>query len=176
MDRAGLGDRAGRGDRVPRTRGDGPAVPSDFLRFRTSCSPHTRGWTGMGCRDGNGHGWCSPHTRGWTGQNQSQRAASQGVPRTRGDGPLMRRRAAWGPPVFPAHAGMDRVYVRFWFPSPWVFPAHAGMDRARRAMRHTAIACSPHTRGWTGLEKLTEFFIQWCSPHTRGWTDHRLSQ
>ena len=46
---AGMDRTGGRGRRrpwaVPRTRGDGPALGQEAIDF-TSCSPHTRGWTG----------------------------------------------------------------------------------------------------------------------------------
>ena len=154
------------------------------------CSPHTRGWTGKGAEICRGNVSCSPHTRGWTAAETLALAMTQGVPRTRGDGPRYQRAPYGSQEVFPAHAGMDRIST----------PSDIGES-----------GCSPHTRGWTvvlgqgacllvsvprtrgdgpakvrdwlgndgvfpahaGMDRSTSPVAPQptaCSPHTRGWT------
>ena len=170
---------------VPRTRGDGPSSPG-AASPHSLCSPHTRGWTaheapldrencvfpahaGMD-RSRDGHGRhaeaCSPHTRGWTDPGIRGYPGPERVPRTRGDGPLRVRAGDFAMEVFPAHAGMDRLWCvgtygdrsvpRTRGDGPgsgsttgcWrnVFPAHAGMDRCwtSTANRNRRV---PRTRG-----------------------------
>ena len=69
--------------------------------------------------------------------------------------------------MFPAHAGMDRQRLAHLLSMPLVFPAHAGMDRGERASWDGGMRCSPHTRGWTFVEKDMEKV--WLGvPRTRG--------
>ena len=98
--------RAG-GQRFPRARGDGPTRVG-ALCWQRPFSPRTRGWTGRRLLPLLHDRAFSPRTRGWT--------VVGGI----GSG---------GNPVFPAHAGMDRV--RWKWPASW-------------------LAFSPRTRGWTG--------------------------
>ena len=164
-------------DRTEGCRGDGPST----------CSPHTRGWTGPRRSVSIALIACSPHTRGWTAME-----------------PL----GAWALRLFPAHAGMDRIFglqrgragdcsphTRGWtestegthhpgYPVPrtrgdgplakcapkqqrGLFPAHAGMDRWPNNWGQWLIACSPHTRGWTDWSQGVD---ESCGsvPRTRG--------
>ena len=93
---------------------------------------------------------CSPHTRGWTVSPLELSRIIARVPRTRGDGPPRNSRPPGRCPVFPAHAGMDRIGCVHGQTRPCVprtrgdgpesdgmvkqfidvFPAHAGMDRS----------------------------------------------
>jgi len=88
----------------------------------------------------------SPHTRGWPGSVNLYFTTARGSPRTRGDGPEVRRRSR----------------------SPLgVLPAHAGMARARYEAADLPAWFSPHTRGWPGREGVASRQLI-RSPRTRG--------
>ena len=118
-----------RRDRLPRTRGDGPAA----VRARCApfqASPHTRGWTPMPQR-------ARPRMRGFPAHAGMDPIVPPSgryryrLPRTRGDGPSIEgdemkvtrasphtrgwtqsRRIALSPVGgFPAHAGMDPIFL-----------------------------------------------------------------
>ena len=152
--------------RIPRTRGDGP-VPGRYPGLFGQDSPHPRGWTPRrGRGPGRRHGFPAP-----AGMDPGERADAgpgAGIPRTRGDGPLVfpfprgsdrdsphprgwtraERRAGAGQSGFPAPAGMDpgQVVQR---------PVRPGIPRTRGdGPRHTRRpppppTDSPHPRGWT---------------------------
>ena len=92
---------------VPRTRGDGPAAPSNRWVAERVFPAHA-GMDRSAAWDSRAISTCSPHTRGWTGRDTSERSPGLRVPRTRGDGPVAPPTAPAPAPVFPAHAGMDR--------------------------------------------------------------------
>ena len=129
--------------RLPRTRGDGP-----FYRFATTsrywAPPHTRGWTQIHnplklWRKGSpAHAgmdlWCPPAP-----------PSRYGLPRTRGDGPVILHTRAID--------GSAPPHTRGWalYSSPLTFydpgsPAHAGMD-PRLAARAGQRRWLPRTRG-----------------------------
>jgi len=92
---------------VPRARGDGPLAPL-LARYCLTCSPRTRGWTGL------------PDTikaldvvfpaHAGMDRPEARRTRRRGrVPRARGDGPVFSGHYNGDPLVFPAHAGMDRA-------------------------------------------------------------------
>ena len=99
--------------------------------------------------------------------------SAHGLPRTRGDGPLLCRifsRLAWASPHtrgwtrvgstrasrsagFPAHAGMD---LRCFSPAPTPerLPRTRGDGPLAAGPVHGDAAASPHTRGWTRVRDL----------------------
>ena len=159
--------------RLPRTRGDGPPSMS-VVPMLTEASPHTRGWT----RHGRRH---LPQRRGFPAHagmdpiRTPRREWSQGLPRTRGDGPDVdhsrpesdaasphtrgwtrqgqaERRVSTG---FPAHAGMDpRSRRRSWRTTR--LPRTRGDGPGGNSPRREAVQASPHTRGWTPVPCLLE--------------------
>ena len=111
--------------RLPRTRGDGPEV-HHVRPIEDGASPHTRGWT----RRGHHRRFASlgfPAHAGMDPREESQEGTSDGLPRTRGDGPMYRD-------------GIRRIdraspHTRGWTAGQRLsgdhdggFPAHAGMD------------------------------------------------
>ena len=161
------GSRASHGPPgLPRTRGDGP----DRYRLMpcpSVASPHTRGWTR--CRQeqrARRHGF--PAHAGMDPGGHRATRGHHGLPRTRGDGPSVRRRAMASTPASPHTRGWtrgdhpraeDRVG----------FPAHAGMDPGRRQPDGVR-KWLPRTRGdgpWSGRSRVRH---RAASPHTRGWT------
>ena len=115
---------------VPRTRGDEPARRP--LHRRPSCVPRTRG--------------DEPHSILTYGARQSW-----SVPRTRGDEPLrLGLHPLEGHPVFPAHAGMNRlagIGDQCKVTNEGVFPAHAGMNRLSDVGNKQQAPSVPRTRG-----------------------------
>ena len=89
--------------RLPRTRGDGP-LPGAGLYVGETASPHTRGWTrrDRGLEDLQrgfpAHAGMDPGRLFFSG-------ASNGLPRTRGDGPAMAIRASWSRAASPHTRG-----------------------------------------------------------------------
>ena len=152
--------------RLPRTRGDGPALPWAAVVPRAA-SPHTRGWTPrtiVARRSYYGfpaHAGMDP-TRG-------RRSASPGrLPRTRGDGPY---RLAPHQTLLSASP-----HTRGWTPRrarqclcDRGFPAHAGMDPLPRPSRRCC-RWLPRTRGDGPRARRTDPVRRAASPHTRGWT------
>ena len=111
---------------VPRARGDGPR--QNAIRRPT--------WS------------CSPRTRGWTGLRPVGADARRCVPRARGDGPAGRQSTIRGERCSPRTRGWTAPKCH----SPSnvvVFPAHAGMDRPPAGGCRRSTVCSPRTRGWT---------------------------
>ena len=77
--------RTGPPSSVPRTCGDGPALPSLLLRT-ASCSPHLRGWSRGGiARDRDR--LLFPAPAGMVPATPARRPSAPAVPRTCGDGP-----------------------------------------------------------------------------------------
>ena len=137
---------------IPRTRGDGPTRAASAKWFGGD-SPHPRGWTLVGHRDGRLEGgFLAP--AGMDPRRARPPSCSPGIPRTRGDGP-------WTP---------SRRYPR----ARRGFPAPAGMDprQSRRQSRSSGI---PRTRGdgpgWDGDRAAPTL----DSPHPRGWTPGAIS-
>ncbi len=152
--------------RFPRTRGDGPRA---YRNGRMACgfSPHTRGWTVFQCRISFGFGVFPAHA-GMDRNNGPSAPTPAGFPRTRGDGPatgaVIRTFTGFSPhtrgwtgtatrqhrlrPVFPAHAGMDRIPARCMV--PWHrFPRTRGDGPTAAKKTPAKKPFSPHTRGWT---------------------------
>ena len=72
--------------RLPRTRGDGPHAP--FSRSKCApAPPHPRGWT-RSCRSAEHRDGGSPAPAGMDPTRTRRSRARQGLPRTRGDGPV----------------------------------------------------------------------------------------
>ena len=72
---------------------------------------------------------CSPHTRGWTGVVLWRIEAAIGVPRTRGDGPMLEHLEVPLIVGVPRTRGDGPYLTKSGGSSDLVFPAHAGMDR-----------------------------------------------
>ena len=111
--------------RLPRTRGDGPCAPALCARIYLA-SPHTRGWT-LATR------WLRRSRRGFpahAGMDPRGRTTwcrPRRLPRTRGDGPSLRRRGRHFRRASPHTRGWTR-HVRLRHDLGRGFPAHAGMD------------------------------------------------
>ena len=92
-----------------------------------------------------------------------------GLPRTRGDGPRIRRGAARHDRASPHTRGWTCCRW-FPYPKPRGFPAHAGMDPPSRshAGSKSSGEASPHTRGDRRGPRPDS--PEAASPHTRGWT------
>ena len=152
--------------RLPRTRGDGPNRLAT-LHHLYGASPHTRGWTQQVTALQQQPGGFPAHA-GMDPGRRRLTSGRRGLPRTRGDGPVVpvpvhdahpasphtrgwtrpRRRRSRRHRGFPAHAGMDPKRLCRW-PSPDRLPRTRGdgpMSARLRARRREA---SPHTRGWT---------------------------
>ena len=152
--------------RLPRTRGDGP-VPLQLSQMGIEASPHTRGWT-PDQRRGRAATMGFPAHAGMDPGRRLNPKYSLGLPRTRGDGPIL--------PLSVIDCGMASPHTRGWTPSiphrcssTRGFPAHAGMD--------PVVCCAqllgsglPRTRGDGPLLYEQPRGIQVASPHTRGWT------
>ena len=132
-----------------------------------TASPHTRGWTSGAGRGSTGSRGFPAHA-GMDLVRRPRLRLGQGLPRTRGDGPLRDTRLAaldaasphtrgWTP-LMAIHTHIDRG-----------FPAHAGMDPC--PPRHPVCARGlPRTRG-DGPSGVRRFYSSRpASPHTRGWT------
>ena len=77
--------RSSRSFGLPRTRGDGPR-PTAATPTGSSASPHTRGWTLLADRPQAGQRGFPAHA-GMDPQADPDPASTEGLPRTRGDGP-----------------------------------------------------------------------------------------
>ena len=151
---------------LPRTRGDGPHTPRPWT-VQGRAPPHTRGWTRLPHQGLRRRG-DSPAHAGMDPGRTAPSCAIRGLPRTRGDGPVICRAMdsaigasphtrGWtraketttvGVGGSPAHAGMD--------PSPPGYcSVPARLPRTRGDGPHppsrggSAPAAPPHTRGWT---------------------------
>ncbi len=121
-------------DRLPRPRGDGPHAIQSLL-FARSAPPPTRGWTRHARSD---RGSCrgSPAHAGMDPRRFAGRSACSGLPRPRGDGPVLfphLRKGEGAPP--PTRGWTPRAS----YSSSVIVgsPAHAGMDPGRRRSRRT---------------------------------------
>ena len=165
MDRFDIA-RHGPATGLPRTRGDGPGHVGREDPAGVA-SPHTRGWTrrrpievGRDCGFP-AHAGMDPAIATWTSR-------TDGLPRTRGDGPLYT--------IDPATAQAASPHTRGWTRPPLSrggarggFPAHAGMDpTAGSRQRH--FDRLPRTRGDGPEPKTGGSPEPPASPHTRGWT------
>ena len=151
---------------LPRTRGDGPGRPWRMARAN-GAPPHTRGWTHRLAQerhrlDG------SPAHAGMDPRPRSPRPALTGLPRTRGDGPILQERRqdqVLAPPHTrgwtqdgiglcgrdtgsPAHAGMDPLDALGAY-APTGLPRTRGDGPVNRLGMVDSIPAPPHTRGWT---------------------------
>ena len=171
---------------VPRPRGDGPAT-GRVLRSCCGCSPPTRGWTGYPS-DRNPRVPVFPAHAGMDRPARLVGSGARGVPRPRGDGPLLvdpgavRQRVPRPRGDGPAISGQ---HVNAFLRSPptrgWtapslhrnqrreVFPAHAGMDRRRTGVSG-ARSRVPRPRGDGPFDRGMPAHEFRCSPPTRGWT------
>ena len=151
---------------LPRTRGDGPRASTSRVSS-ASASPHTRGWTRLAL-PAQSRTVGFPAHAGMDPQLAQSPPASQWLPRTRGDGPVLAALAGMRPGASP--------HTRGWTPARLStagnghgFPAHAGMDPDDGG-RHRDPAGLPRTRGdgpcASGWRRLNGR----ASPHTRGWT------
>ena len=129
--------------RVPRTRGDGPAAPSEGAKSVVG-SPHTRGWTH---RDHRLMRWRRgfPAHAGMDPTSAPANACRARVPRTRGDGPSVTQVVYRQSPGSPHTRGWTRSETGSEIPVSG-FPAHAGMDPGIRGMLK-GIDGVPRTRG-----------------------------
>ena len=152
--------------RVPRTRGDGPcaALPTTGAVVG---SPHTRGWTASSA-GGTSPQEGFPAHAGMDPLQARLKGPTDGVPRTRGDGPHGSSRMP--------RTDSGSPHTRGWTPEgagsgapPRGFPAHAGMDRISSSASTRAIRV-PRTRGDGPPEDRRSAAGRRGSPHTRGWT------
>ncbi|AOG03180.1 hypothetical protein BSY19_4787 (plasmid) [Bosea sp. RAC05] len=129
--------------------------------------PHARGWTAShGCPRCHHDG--SPARAGMDRYDATDLAFCDGLPRTRGDGPLMNIKQL-GADVAPPHA-------RGWTPGPCLSsapvrgsPARAGMDpHAKDPWRDRGRL--PRTRGDGPRPATVLTEGQMAPPHARGWT------
>ncbi len=165
MDPGWLNTRIAR-NRLPRTRGDGP--PRRMADRRTcTASPHTRGWT-WHLVDGRRRAWGFPAHAGMDPGRGRRRAATPGLPRTRGDGPLSLIDATIEPAASPHTRGWTRAEFLAGRPAGG-FPAHAGMD-PKRPGPSPAQPRLPRTRGDGPAIATAIAAVVEASPHTRGWT------
>ena len=157
---------AARSPRLPRTRGDGPG-PVGAAGERERASPHTRGWTRRPRSGTLGAGGFPAHA-GMDPVVTRRPSMPSRLPRTRGDGPVRRRRPDVGRAASPHTRGWT-YYRCVECRARRGFPAHAGMDpepgRRRRAPRWL-----PRTRGDGPVAGTRRTLTRSASPHTRGWT------
>ena len=152
--------------RVPRTRGDGPSSSAPPAR-PAGGSPHTRGWTRGTGPAGVRRGGFPAHA-GMDPLRVADADVDDRVPRTRGDGPEVVHRGplhdegsphtrGWTPALrrrrgggrgFPAHAGMDPLWVVN-VENPSGVPRTRGDGPINVSGASLLDAGSPHTRGWT---------------------------
>ena len=153
-------------NRLPRPRGDGPSASTRW-RLAVQAPPPTRGWTPALYRRRRGR-LGSPAHAGMDRTLWSGRARHSGLPRPRGDGPLV-----WQMGLM---AGKAPPPTRGWTPHraperdrAGGSPAHAGMDRTGRppSARKRRL---PRPRGDGPQEPLTRRAVQTAPPPTRGWT------
>ena len=152
--------------RLPRTRGDGPCVSSSKLNCYAA-SPHTRGWTRPGIRvapDVPGF----PAHAGMDPARGGSRHGAGGLPRTRGDGPLIGSLTLWIRAASPHTRGWTLGHAPAGVQKKG-FPAHAGMD-PQQVRQHLARARLPRTRGDGPRSTRAARAETTASPHTRGWT------
>ena len=155
--------------RIPRTRGDGPPLLV-LTAVRSTDSPHARGWTHDGQREGReGQGF--PARAGMDPPPPPCPSAARRIPRTRGDGPPAP--CAAPPPT------ADSPHARGWTMGPHDplhpvagFPARAGMDR-RPVRRRGGPRGIPRTRGDGPETGRARAYPLPDSPHARGWTLRR---
>ena len=165
MDRRPAG-RCRRCRRLPRARGDGPVTTRGSIDM-VKASPRSRGWTRPQIRPGRPvRGF--PALAGMDQKGGRRPPERRGLPRARGDGPVIvppssrpgmasPRSRGWtrrvapsarAAPGFPALAGMDHTYS-----SPPA--ARSGLPRARgdgpvtRSAGAGGVKASPRSRGWT---------------------------
>ena len=151
---------------LPRTRGDGP-VSSSSVITTTSASPHTRGWTRRQILDVLVR-WGFPAHAGMDRAVEARHPPRQRLPRTRGDGPRNMRTQDVLDEASPHTRGWTRGNPDAGQPDRG-FPAHAGMDPPASAGA-PAPPRLPRTRG-DGPRMVGNWQRWWeASPHTRGWT------
>ncbi len=170
----------------PRTRGDGPAW-EEYARSTGMSTPHPRGWSPRR-RRGVADVDVDPAPAGMVPGPRGRGAASDGRPRTRGDGPLWPKilcQTAGSTPhprgwsstpisyrtpstVDPAPAGMVPV-PRTHKGAPGRRPAPAGMVPAPPATPRSPRG-RPRTRGDGPPEHGPGCCTCWSTPHPRGWS------
>ena len=151
---------------IPRTRGDGPWDSLVNAHLQPD-SPHARGWTGPLARSVEiVTGF--PARAGMDPILLIDRLGRVGIPRTRGDGPLLTlclplwyqdsphargwtRRGTHDDGHgrgFPARAGMDPRRAHCWRRPSWI-PRTRGDGPAKPSSASERLEDSPHARGWT---------------------------
>ena len=154
--------------RLPRPRGDGPEARSD-PRLKARAPPPTRGWTASPVARAR---WSSgsPAHAGMDPRCGRTRRRKEGLPRPRGDGPVL---LVWPPddtpappptrgwtaatpptapavPGSPAHAGMDRPFTEA-SDGEERLPRPRGDGPAAHSDFEHVLLAPPPTRGWTSL-------------------------
>ncbi len=171
---------------APRTRGDGP-LEQFCGPFSGSCSPHPRGWS-QGDRGVPEDGELLPAPAGMVPPSRTGWPPSGTAPRTRGDGPPIRKMVGSFARCSPHPRGWSRLghpgpRGRLLLPAPaGMVPGGEGTGLARRAAPRTRgdgppfsgisrppDLCSPHPRGWS-LPRPGNAGALGCSPHPRGWS------
>jgi len=152
--------------RLPRARGDGPAV--HVLVFDgTATAPRTRGWThtrhetlclGLDC----------PAHAGMDLGAKSATCSTGGLPRARGDGPSAKTILDTMTKTAPRTRGWTLIEIPAKRRSADC-PAHAGMDPASFA-RSVRSARLPRARGDGPLPRPVRSRGHRTAPRTRGWT------
>ena len=152
--------------RIPRTRGDGPAA-RPIVRGARPDSPHARGWT-LDKRRNLMRLWGFPARAGMDRLQPLPHIPTDGIPRTRGDGPATSSRAAPTMRDSPHARGWTRLMRRYVAQDDG-FPARAGMDPVAAG----APSCPqriPRTRGDGPVMVRHRRDRAGDSPHARGWT------
>ena len=176
--------------RLPRARGDGPALPAVIPGIGWA-SPRSRGWT-RGAGGGALPRLGFPALAGMDPGSGRGGLLMTRLPRARGDGPASGSDAPEREVASPRSRGWTHASLRAADAAPG-FPALAGMDpsapRTRRcwsrlprargdgpSTRRPVIelpAASPRSRGWTrhALDRSAAAAVAWtASPRSRGWT------
>ena len=151
---------------LPRTRGDGPSVGGPKL-VRTGASPHSRGWTqhpALVHPPDQGF----PALAGMDPRLRLPMRSALGLPRTRGDGPLVGPGADAHHLASPHSRGWTHLRVGH-VRDPCGFPALAGMDHLQLHGVGRLIGL-PRTRGDGPISALCANRYATASPHSRGWT------
>ena len=154
-------------ERLPRERGDGPSR-STSRRSARSAPPRTRGWTVRIAPEG-GRSEGSPANAGMDRIRGLADPIRSGLPRERGDGPIIE--------LVTAEETKAPPRTRGWTPSPHGWgparagsPANAGMDLHRRFFSRWALWL-PRERGDGPQSHGSIRNRRRAPPRTRGWTE-----
>ena len=155
--------------RLPRPRGDGPSVTASSSGSRMA-PPPTRGWT-LEVHESAADAQGSPAHAGMDLTRCCSSSGARGLPRPRGDGPVIRadgRNVIQAPPP-------TRGWTRVRGPDDGLddgSPAHAGMDRTTSSSSRSRRRL-PRPRGDGPRIRKCARSMAGAPPPTRGWTPDR---